>query len=196
VFWAHASNPARLEQSFREIADHVKIRGRKNAQADVFKLVHNWLRNEKNGQWLLVLDNANDAGVLSPAPSNSQTLPTDGCTNDSGSGSGSTSTSGLLQHLSVYLPPSRHSSVLVMSRTRRAAMQIVEDSDVMPIKPMHYAAAQALLYKKLRDKVDRSDGIAKLAAALIHAARSCAGGGIHLRASTAILSVAVPGGVP
>ena len=27
VFWAHASNPARLEQSFREIADHVKIRG-------------------------------------------------------------------------------------------------------------------------------------------------------------------------
>jgi hypothetical protein len=35
VFWAHASNPARLEQSFREIADHVKIRGRKDAQADV-----------------------------------------------------------------------------------------------------------------------------------------------------------------
>jgi hypothetical protein len=45
-------------------------------------------------------------------------------------------------------------------------MQIVEDSDVMPIKPMHYAAAHVLLYKKLRDKVDRSDGIAKLAAAL------------------------------
>ena len=158
VFWAHASNPARLEQSFREIADHVKIRGRKDAQADVFKLVHDWLRNEKNGRWLLVLDNADNAGVLSPPPSNSQTSPTDG--------GASTSSSGLQRHLSKYLPPSRHGLVLVTSRTRRAVMQIVEDSDVMPIEPMHDAAAHALLYKKLGEKVDRSDGIAELAAAL------------------------------
>ncbi|KAF2818128.1 hypothetical protein CC86DRAFT_450642 [Ophiobolus disseminans] len=156
VFWAHASNPARLEQSFREIADYVKIRGRKDAQADVLKLVHDWLRNEKNGRWLLVLDNADDSGVLSP---------TDGCTDDSG-GSANTGTSGLQRHLSEYLPPSRHGSVLVTSRTRRAAMQIVEDNDVMPIEPMHDAAAHALLYKKLGDKVDRSNGITELAAAL------------------------------
>jgi hypothetical protein len=32
----------------------------------VFKLVHDWLRDEKNGRWLLVLDNADDAAVLSP----------------------------------------------------------------------------------------------------------------------------------
>ncbi|CAN9236433.1 unnamed protein product [Alternaria alternata] len=169
VFWAHASNTARLEQSFREIAELVKVRGRKDPQADVFKLVHDWLRNEKNRPWLLVLDNADDAGVLSPPPSNSQTSPTDGCTDDSdcgGSTSTSTSSSGLQRHLSEYLPPSRHGSVLVTSRTRHAAMQIVEDSDVMPIEPMHDAAAHALLYTKLGDKVDRGDGIAELAAAL------------------------------
>jgi tetratricopeptide (TPR) repeat protein len=165
VFWAHASNPVRLEQSFREIADHVKVHGRKDAQADVFKLVHDWLRNEKNGRWLLVLDNADDAGVLSPPPSNSQTSPTDSCTDDSGGGA-STSTRGPQRRLSEYLPPSRHGSVLVTSRTRRAAMQIVEDSDVMPIEPMHDAAAYALLYMKLGDKVDKSDSIAELAAAL------------------------------
>jgi tetratricopeptide (TPR) repeat protein len=167
VFWAHASNLARLEQSFRDIADHVKIRGRKDAQADVFKLVHDWLRNEKNGRWLLVLDNADDAGVLSLRPSNSQTSPTDGCTDDSGGGaSTSTSTSALQRHLSEYLPPSRHGSILVTSRTRCAATQIAEDSDVMLIEPMHDAAAHALLYTKLGDKVDRSDGVADLAAAL------------------------------
>jgi tetratricopeptide (TPR) repeat protein len=156
VFWAHASNPARLEQSFWEIAHQVKVRGRKDAQADVFKLVRDWLRNEKNGRWLLVLDNADDAGVLSPPPSNSHTSPT----------GASTSTSGLQRHLSEYVPPSRHGSVLVTSRTRRAALQIVEDSDVVLIEPMHDADARALLYKKLGDKVDRSDGIAELAAAL------------------------------
>jgi hypothetical protein len=66
VFWAHASNTARVEQSFRGIAEQVKVRGYKDPQADVFKLVHDWLRNKKNGRWLLVLDNVDDAGVLSP----------------------------------------------------------------------------------------------------------------------------------
>ena len=57
----HASNAARIEQSYQDIADQVKLAGRNDPQADVFKLVHNWLRNEKNGRWLLVLDNADDA---------------------------------------------------------------------------------------------------------------------------------------
>jgi hypothetical protein len=42
----------------------------------------------------------------------------------------------------------------------------VEDRDVILIKLMHDAAAHALLHKKLGDKVDRSDGIVELAAAL------------------------------
>lgn len=32
----------------------------------MFKLVHDWLRNEENGRWMLVIDNAGDAAVLSP----------------------------------------------------------------------------------------------------------------------------------
>jgi hypothetical protein len=31
--WAHTSNTARLEQSFREIAEQVKVRGHKDPQA-------------------------------------------------------------------------------------------------------------------------------------------------------------------
>lgn len=104
MFWAHASNTARLEQSFREIADQAKVPGRRGLQADVFKLVHDWLRNEKNGRWLLVLDNADDAAVLSPNDSNSS----------------------FRQHLSRYLPSSKHGSVLVTSRTRCAAAYIRE----------------------------------------------------------------------
>jgi tetratricopeptide (TPR) repeat protein len=163
IFWAHASNTARLEQSFREIADQVKIRGRKDPQADVFKLVHDWLRNEKNGQWLLVLDNADDVGVLSPSPSNSQSSPIDGYTGDGGA---SISTSGLQRHSSEYLPPSRHGSILVTSRTRRAAKQIVEDSEVILVEPMHDTAAHALLYKKLGDEINKTDDIVELAKTL------------------------------
>jgi hypothetical protein len=45
-------------------------------------------------------------------------------------------------------------------------MQIVEDNNIILIKLMHNAAAYALLYKKLRDKVDKSNSITKLAATL------------------------------
>jgi hypothetical protein len=174
VFWAHASNIARLEQSFRNIAEQVKIRGREEPQADVFKLVHDWLRNKQNGQWLLVLDSADDAGVFSPLPNNNQTSSED---NGTHAGTGRGRRSALKQRLSKYLPPSRHGSVLVTSRSRLAANQIVEDSNVILIEPMDDPAAHALLYMKLRDNVDGSDSIAELAAeleymplALVHAA--------------------------
>lgn len=118
----------------------------------MFKLIHDWLRNEKNGRWLLVLDNADDAAVLSPPSSSSQKAQAGG---DDGA---------LRQHLSRYLPPSRHGSVLVTSRTKRAALQLVEESDIIPIEPMHNKAAHAL-HKKLGDEVNK-DGIAKLATML------------------------------
>jgi tetratricopeptide (TPR) repeat protein len=149
VFWAHASNTARLEQSFREIADQVKVRGRKDPQAHVFKLVHDWLRNEKNGRWLLVLDNADDAAIL--------------CPTDGGGGS-----NALQQHLSSYLPSSRQGSVLVTGRTKRAAVQVVEDSDIIPIEPMHDAAPHALLRKKLGGIREEDNCITELATTLDH----------------------------
>jgi hypothetical protein len=67
VLWVHASNAARFEQSFRKIADSVKITGRQDPQANVFKLVHDWLRECKQ-KWLLVLDNVDDARFLLDNP--------------------------------------------------------------------------------------------------------------------------------
>ena len=40
VFWVYASNAARFEQSYRDIADCVKISGRRNPRANIFKLVY------------------------------------------------------------------------------------------------------------------------------------------------------------
>jgi tetratricopeptide (TPR) repeat protein len=166
VLWAHASNTARLEQSYQEIAELVRIRGREDPQADVFKLVHDWLRNEKKTPWLLVFDNADNADDADNAESTAL------CSSRSSESQKSQTHDGsgvaLRQHLSRYPLPSRHGSVLLTSRTRRAAMQIVEDSDIIPVEPMDGAAAHALLYKKLGDAVDRNDGIAELAAELNH----------------------------
>jgi hypothetical protein len=153
VFWVHASNATRIEQGYREIADQVKLAGRKDPQADVFELVRKWLRNDKNGKWLLVLDNADDAAALSLPASNGQKTQASG-------GDGAPT-----RYFSSYLPQSRNGSVLVTSRTRSVALQLVEESDIIPIEPMDDASAQALLQKKLGEKVNK-DSTAELAGAL------------------------------
>lgn len=63
VFWVHASNAARFEQSYRDIADCVKIAGRQDPNANILKLVHDWLRSSKT-RWVLILDNVDDASFL------------------------------------------------------------------------------------------------------------------------------------
>ncbi|KAF2008317.1 hypothetical protein BU24DRAFT_360624 [Aaosphaeria arxii CBS 175.79] len=130
-------------QSSAARAEQVKIRGRKDPHADVFKLVHDWLRNRKNGP--LVLDNADNTGVLSPISSQSAKA----------------NRASVQRRISSYLPPSSHGSVLVTSRTRRAATQIVGDGDVIPIEPMDDAAAQNLLRDKLGDEVSSNESIAE-----------------------------------
>jgi tetratricopeptide (TPR) repeat protein len=136
VFWVHASNAARIEQGYRDIADQVKLADRKDPQADVFKLVHNWLRNEKYGKWLLVIDNTDDeAAFYLPASGGDDALP---------------------RYFSSYLPQSKNGSILVTSRTRSVASQLVEESDIIPIEPMNEVNAQALLQMKLGEEVDKS----------------------------------------
>jgi tetratricopeptide (TPR) repeat protein len=178
VLWAHASNTARLEQSFREIAEILKVRGRREHQADIFKLVHDWLRDERNGRWLLVVDNADDVGVLSARADNSQNPQTDGVASADNSGS------MLHHHLSTYLPQSRHGSVLLTSRSRQAAIQVVEASDIILIEPMDATAAHTLLRKKLGDEATdegTASSIDELAAALDHMPLALAQAAAYIR---------------
>lgn len=64
VFWMFDGSPARFEQDIRDIADLVQIPGRDNPQANILRLVHNWLQDERNGKWLIIMDNADDAQIF------------------------------------------------------------------------------------------------------------------------------------
>jgi len=111
VFWVHASNAARFEQSFRDFADTVKIFGRRDPKANIFKLVHDWLHDSKKGKWVLILDNVDDAGFLLDA--NIQGQP-----GDLGSRAS--------QPLREYLPrKSQNGSVLITSRSKMATSKLV-----------------------------------------------------------------------
>jgi len=142
VFWIHASNKARFEYGYQEIASLVKLLDRKNPHGNIFQLVHNWLRNEAHGRWVLVLDNVDDASFLMEPYSltqqyeNSYRNP---------------------PRLLDYIPQSPHGSVLITSRTRSAALRLVEQTEIIPIEPMSEADTIALLEKKLAMQASRED---------------------------------------
>lgn len=157
VFWAHASNAARLEQSYRDIASSVKMPGRQNPKADIFELVHDWLRDERKGKWVLILDNVDDAGFLLEAPSAGRDGQTNGLEGKSS------------RPLVSYVPQCQTGSVLVTTRSRNVALQLVEQRDIIAIEPMDKRDALALLHRKLGQQDSSEEVIEeviKLAAAL------------------------------
>jgi hypothetical protein len=149
VFWVHASNAARFEHSFRDIANCVKISGRQNPQANIFQLVHDWLRNDRNGEWVLILDNVDDAGFLVEAQSTGQ------------AGRGSEKARPLVE----YLPQCPNGSILITTRSKSAALKVVEQRNIITVEPMDRAEGLALFERKLGWHDDGKD-VAELAALL------------------------------
>ncbi len=153
VFWVHASNAARFEQGYRDIADVVKIAGREDPKAHIFKLVHDWLRGYE-GKWLMILDNVDDAGFLVNGQAVIQSQSND-------------SRCQTLRPLRDYLPQSQNGSILITTRSQESALKLSERNDLIPVDPMDASNAVELLNKKLESTGQRNDkDLVELAAAL------------------------------
>lgn len=144
MFWIHASNAARVEQGMRDVADMVKIEGREDPIANILKLVRDWLRDGGKGQWMMVLDNVDDADFLVER----------GAASEEGRGSANTRLS-----LFGYLPVSDHGTILITTRSESAALRLVERSDVVEVNPMDKETAIALLETKLGKREDETVGL-------------------------------------
>ena len=153
VFWVYASNTARFEQSYHDIASRAKITGRHDPKANIFKLVCDWLQDAKNKNWVLILDNVDDDGILH-API--QVNPERQANNGNGA---------FKQPLLAFVPQCQHGLLIMTTRSRRVASRIVDDSDIIAVNPMDESQASALMEKKLGMQANRED-ILKLTEAL------------------------------
>lgn len=63
-FWVHASNAERFRQSYTSIAQKCQVPGYNDPKMDVLLLVRRWLNREDCGQWLMVIDNADDTQLF------------------------------------------------------------------------------------------------------------------------------------
>jgi tetratricopeptide (TPR) repeat protein len=106
VFWVHASTQARFEEEYKLIADRLQLPERSDPKSNVLRLVSDWLRDEANGRWFMIVDNADNVETFSP------------------SGKGKADASAQVP-LATYLPQSRNGAILVTSRSKDAAARLV-----------------------------------------------------------------------
>lgn len=62
VIWIHAGTRDRLENGFRGMLKSIDVEPDSNV--DPFRVVEAWLRDPKNGPWLMVVDNVDDTDVV------------------------------------------------------------------------------------------------------------------------------------
>ncbi|RDL35196.1 uncharacterized protein BP5553_07127 [Venustampulla echinocandica] len=58
-------------QADTNIAAKIELPGRDDPKADILRLVYNWLWDERNSRWLIILDNADDDRVFSSTSTDS-----------------------------------------------------------------------------------------------------------------------------
>ncbi|KAH7138663.1 kinesin light chain [Dendryphion nanum] len=149
VFWVHASTTARFEEAYKDIADRLELPGRNDPKVNTLKLVRDWLCDETNGIWAMVLDNVDDVEVFYPNQKRKrgEDVPAP---------------------LATYLPQSRHGSILVTSRSKDAAARMVGSiKHIKEVNVMDDGQAMQLLQNKLKDASDE-EGMTALIRALDH----------------------------
>ncbi|RDK41730.1 hypothetical protein M752DRAFT_319773 [Aspergillus phoenicis ATCC 13157] len=152
VFWIYTGNADRFEQSYRDVADIIKLPGRRDPKANIFKLVHDWLRDSRNGNWIVILDNVDDAEFLVNRPRKIQ-------------GQAAHDNRRADRPLEQYLPRSPNESLLITSQSKEAALKIVDQRNIIIVDRMNQEHAQALLDRKLGGQSNSQESL-KLATML------------------------------
>jgi hypothetical protein len=111
--------------------------------------VHDWLCDDRTGKWALILDNVDDAAFLK-ARRSGQDGQTSGIDH------------GQSPPLKSYLPYCQQGSILITSRSEKAALQLVGHDDVIKVDSMENREALELFGRKLGPEVD-NDGTDDLA---------------------------------
>jgi tetratricopeptide (TPR) repeat protein len=144
-----AKDQASLEASYRKFAKVVQLPGWDEQDTDILTLVRDWLNDETNGPWIMVLDSVDDTNTLT-APVRDSTKTSNGF--------GPLS----LPQIREFIPISQKGSILATSTNVDAAQLITGNcADHIDVGEMSEDEALALLKSKLHRKVIYTDDDAR-----------------------------------
>jgi tetratricopeptide (TPR) repeat protein len=126
VFWVPAISLESFELAYWEIGVRLRIPGINDDNANVRKLVKDALSLGSSGDWLMIVDNADDAGVLF----------------------GTIDNNPMSTRLNDCLPHSNRGTILFTTRSRKVAGDLTPSS-VLELNDMSKAEARQLLARRL-----------------------------------------------
>jgi hypothetical protein len=131
IFWIHAGNADRFQQGYDAIAEEIGIPGSRDPSASTLGLVKAWLTGRQSGQWLMVIDNADDGDVFFGQTAAGPSLNS--------------------QSLWHYIPQNPNGSILFTTRNKQLGLDLTGGGELISIAPMNYTEAEALFKSRLHD---------------------------------------------
>lgn len=121
VFWIYASNEYRFRQSFVDIAETLNIPGCSDREADVLRLTRDWLKNQTDVRWLMIIDNADNEKLFFGSEAEEQRKEV----LDSG-----LAASRLIQ----YIPECPHGASLLTTRNKKVAVKFTKGRNLIELR--------------------------------------------------------------
>jgi tetratricopeptide (TPR) repeat protein len=129
VFWVPAISQASFEFAYREIGLRLRIPGINDDNADVKKLVRDRLSLPSAGDWIIIVDNADDSNVLSGA-------------------NGEQKSTNLID----WLPRSNRGSILFTTRNSKMAARLTLGNQNIYLAKLGAAEAGEMLRRRITKK--------------------------------------------
>ncbi|MCJ1262558.1 hypothetical protein MMC22_002428 [Lobaria immixta] len=135
VLWVHVGTISRFKQAYEEIAKNLSLVEKDDQKANTLQLVTDWLNNTKSGNWLMVLDNADDQAVFE-----SRSLLTEA--------------SEQSMPLVCYLPHSQKGSIIITTRDKRVGQRLTAREKPIMVSSFDGPMAKTLLRSKLDQSIE------------------------------------------
>ncbi|KAI5815406.1 hypothetical protein BZA77DRAFT_248604 [Pyronema omphalodes] len=123
VFWIYCESPTRFDEDYRKLAKLVNIPGYKelDSSQDTRTMVKNWLESKDSGDWILVLDNADNRTDFFPGSTGAES---DG--------------------LAKYIPKCAKGTIVITTRDYEVAQQLAITKGVLTKAAMSPPDARSL----------------------------------------------------
>jgi hypothetical protein len=129
VFWVPAISQQSFERAYRDIGELLQLPGITDDKTDVMRLVQNKLDSGDLGDWLIIVDNADNASLLMSEPDGDSRL----------------------HRLSDYLPRSDRGKIIFTTRSTKAAESLTR-SNIIKLDDMDVTEARQLMAQRLSEK--------------------------------------------
>ena len=123
-----------MEKAYQEIAKRARLFAAEDPKVDQLQLVKRWLESKDSGDWVMIIDNADDENLLFGK--------------DEGQADGPSSISSKLAR---YLPQHPNGSILLTTCNKKLGVKFTAAGGVITIPKMNVSESKRLLVEKLEE---------------------------------------------